>query len=134
MRKIKTLTIEEVIKIHDDILNNSGGLAGISLHKSLEAALNRAENYSFYEDVNDLFEIASIYCIAIAQGHLFNDGNKRTAFSIMYNFLSINGYELEAKSEVIVDIMLKVAEKKLTKKQLSKWIKENVLVLDLIKK
>lgn len=64
MRKIKTLTIEEVIKIHDDILNNAGSLAGISLHKSLEAALNRAENYSFYEDVNDLFEIASIYCIA----------------------------------------------------------------------
>ncbi|TLY48794.1 MAG: type II toxin-antitoxin system death-on-curing family toxin [Gammaproteobacteria bacterium] len=116
------------MKIHDDILNNSGGLAGISLHKSLEAALNRAENYSFYEDVNDLFEIASIYCIAIAQGHLFNDGNKRTAFSIMYNFLSINGYELEAESEVIIDIMLKVAEKKLTKKQLSKWIKENVLI------
>lgn len=86
MRKIKTLTIGEVIKIHDDILNNSGGLARISLHKSLEAALNRAENYSFYEDVNDLFEIASIYCIAIAQGHLFNDGNKRTAFSVMYNF------------------------------------------------
>ena len=52
----------------------------------------------------------------------------------MFNFLSINGYELEAKSEVIVDIMLKVAEKKLTKKQLSKWIKENVLVLNLINK
>ncbi len=127
MHKIKALTIEEVIKIHDDILNNSGGLVGISLDKSLEAALNRAENYSFYEDVNDLFEIASIYCIAIAQGHLFNDGNKRTAFAVMYNFLEINGYELNAKSEVIVDIMLKIAEKKLTKKELSKWIKESVL-------
>lgn len=134
MHKIKTLTIEEVIKIHDDILNSSGGLAGLSLHKSLEAALNRAENYSFYEDVNDLFEIASIYCIAIAQGHLFNDGNKRTAFSVMYNFLEINGYELEAKSEVIVDIMLKVAEKKLTKIELSKWIQKNVLALNIIKK
>lgn len=127
MHKIKALTIDEVIKIHDDILNNSGGLAGIALDKSLGAALSRAENYSFYEDINDLFEIASIYCIAIAQGHLFNDGNKRTAFSVMYNFLEINGFELDAKSEVIVDIMLKVAEKKLTKKELSKWIKENVL-------
>lgn len=45
----------------------------------------------------------------------------------MYNFLEINGYELDAKSEVIVDIMLKVAEKKLSKKELSKWIKENTL-------
>lgn len=127
MHNIKTLTTGEVIKIHDDILDNSGGLAGISLDKSLEAALNRAENYSFYEDINDLFEIASIYCIAIAQGHLFNDGNKRTAFSVVYNFLEINGYELDAKSEDIVEIMLEVAEKKLTKKELSKWIKQNTL-------
>jgi hypothetical protein len=37
MHKIKTLTTEEVIKIHNDILDNSGGLAGISLHKSLLA-------------------------------------------------------------------------------------------------
>ena len=57
MRKIKTLTIEEVIKIHDDILNNSGGLAGISLHKSLEAALNRAENYSFYELTLNIIDV-----------------------------------------------------------------------------
>lgn len=45
----------------------------------------------------------------------------------MYNFLEINGYELDATSKIIVDVMLKVAEKKLTKKELSKWIKENVL-------
>ncbi len=129
MVKIKTLTLNEVIKIHDDILNTSGGLEGVSLNKSLESALNRAETHSFYEGITDIFEIAAIYCISIAQGHLFNDGNKRTAFSILYNFLEINGYELEANSDDIVNIMLKIAEKKITKDELVNWIKGNVLVL-----
>ena len=129
MVKIKTLTLNEVIKIHDDILNTSGGLEGVSLNKSLESALNRAETHSFYEDITDIFEIAAIYCISIAQGHLFNDGNKRTAFSILYNFLEINGYELEANSDDIVNIMLKIAEKKITKDELVSWIKGNVLVI-----
>jgi death on curing protein len=129
MDKIKTLTLEEVVKIHDEILKNSGGLAGICLDKSLESALKRAETYSFYEEVDDLFEIAAIYCISVAQGHLFNDGNKRTAFSILYNFLELNGYELEASSADIVDIMLKIAEKKITKNNIVKWIKKNIVKL-----
>jgi death on curing protein len=82
MKRIKTLAFIEVIKIHNDIIKNSGGLPGISLDKSLESALKRVETHSFYEGVTDLFAISSIYCTAIAQGHLFNDGNKRTAFAI----------------------------------------------------
>lgn len=127
--EVKTLTLEEVINLHDSILKDSGGLPGISLNKSLEAALNRAETYSFYEDVNDLFEIAAIYGIALAQGYLFNDGNKRTAFSVIYNFLEINGYELEATSEAIVNIMLDIAEKKITRDKLVEWLKIHTIKL-----
>lgn len=124
MIQFKNLSVEEVIEVHDNIIKTSGGFPGLSVNKSLESALNRAATYSFYENISDLFEIAAIYCISIAQGHLFNDGNKRTAFSTMYNFLQINGYNFNADSHDIVETMLKIAEKKLIISDVAQWIKK----------
>lgn len=67
--------------IHDAVLN-PGELPGRARDKSLEGALSRVENRLAYGVIGDIFDLAAAYAIAVACGHCFNDGNKRTALRV----------------------------------------------------
>jgi death-on-curing protein len=121
----KNLDAATVIEIHGDIVEEFGGLAGICPDKSLDGALGRIDNYVYYEGVEDIFLIAALYGIALAQGHIFNDANKRTAFLSMYDFLLINGYLLLPESLDGTDTMVSVAYKKISHEELAKWLEKN---------
>jgi len=129
--ELKVLGDDEVILIHDRILSESGGLSGLSLNKSLTSALNRIDSHITYADVTDIYEIAALYAIVIAQGHVFNEGNKRTAMVSMINFLFLNNIMLEASNQAIENKMVKIAEKKVTRAQLTAWIKKHSTVAKL---
>jgi death-on-curing protein len=124
MKNTKTYSPELVIELHDIALEFSGGLPGFAANKSLDGALQRIDNHIFYEGLSDLFEIAALLAIAIAQGHVFNDGNKRTAFAVMDNFLQVNGYELNSPPAETTEMMVDVAEKKISSKKLAAWLKK----------
>jgi death-on-curing protein len=123
--QLKLLREEEIITIHDSALFASGGLGGLSLDKSLSGAIHRIHHHLTYEDVDDIYEIAALYAIVIAKGHVFNDGNKRTAMISMINFLSLNDINLVVSNQVIENMMVKVAEKKISKAKLISWIKKH---------
>ncbi|WP_250464388.1 type II toxin-antitoxin system death-on-curing family toxin [Caballeronia sp. GAFFF2] len=75
------LNAEFVIVAHDDILAWEGGLPGFAQAGpgGVDAVLARVENHAHYAGLDDIFGIAAMYAVAIARGHVFNDGNKRTA-------------------------------------------------------
>ncbi|MEE8272057.1 MAG: type II toxin-antitoxin system death-on-curing family toxin [Alphaproteobacteria bacterium] len=77
--------------------------------------------------MSDLHEIAALYGVAIAQGHVFNDANKRTAFVSMATFLDLNGFDLVAASSEIVDTMVEVAENRLDVSELAQWLRARTL-------
>ena len=122
--EIKTLTEKDVLFIHDEVLAASGGLPGLGQDRSLASALHRINNYITYEGTTDLHEIASYYAIAIAQGHTFNDGNKRTALLCMDKFLDFNDITLAAPDDELEDMMVTIAEKKISHKKLVTWLKK----------
>ncbi len=119
----KTLSENDVIEIHEMILSESIGLPGFCESRPLVSALKRIDNHIAYDYVSDIYEVAALYAIAIACGHTFNDGNKRTAMVSMVTFLILNGIRLMALNEEIEDIIVEVAEKKVDKKKLAEWIK-----------
>lgn len=62
----------------------------------------------YYNQVDDLFEIAAWFGIAIAKGHVFVDGNKRTGLAVMLTFLEIQGVTIQEKTgldDLMVDIV-----------------------------
>ena len=59
----------------------------------------RIEMRVYYLEMNDVFDVAAVYCSYIAHGHPFNDGNKRTAFGSLDTILSLNGFELNYSGE-----------------------------------
>lgn len=79
---MKHLTALQVIVCHDENVRRYGGLPGIVDAARIEALLARVRNHERYEGVTDVFELAALYCVAIARGHAFLDGNKRTALQL----------------------------------------------------
>lgn len=125
MAEIQYLTIDDVLRFHLKVLENTVEDAGISPDMSLGSALNRIDDHVYYTGLNDLFEIAALYAIAIAKGHCFQNGNKRTGMVSMASFLFLNGIDLNADDKEIEDIMVDVVEDKITQQQLAQWLKAN---------
>lgn len=56
-----------VIEIHDLILSTEPGLVGRHGDGPVEGALSRVENRVLYQGLDDIFEIAAMYAVAIAR-------------------------------------------------------------------
>ena len=89
--------LAEVLAIHQDQVVRYGGSHGVRDPGALEAALFRPQT-GYY---NDLIEEAAALWESLCQNHPFIDGNKRTAFAVIYTFLRINGYMITAGADDI---------------------------------
>lgn len=121
----ETITLQDVIDIHDEVIKGSGGINGLSRDKSLEFALFRIDHRIHYEGLEDVYEIAAWYCFAIARGHTFIDGNKRTAFICMTSYLSAYSIELEfnESDEELANFMENLANGEVAIESLVIWLK-----------
>lgn len=105
------LELDFVIAIHDEILVDLGGLPGFAAAGigGVQSALARVENHAYYNGVDDVFAIASLYAVAIAKGHVFNDANKRTGLSCALTYLKRQDI-LIPKIQALEDVMVDVAD------------------------
>ena len=117
------VTAELADALHDSVLN-PGELQGRARDKSLEGALARVENRLAYGMIEDVFDLAAAYCVAVAQGHCFNDGNKRTAFRVMDAALAFNGFQRDWNTEATGQIIIRVAQGLMDEVQLAEWLRE----------
>ncbi len=102
---------EDVIRIHDDLLETYGGQSGILSEYALESAI--AQPYVTWggEFLHPtVFHQAAAYLFHIANGHAFADGNKRTAFGVMVTFLEMNGYLLELSEDEAYALAMSVVK------------------------
>lgn len=112
-----------VIAVHNEILRQTGvGREGCHIEK-LESVLGRIDQQIYYNDVNDLFEIAAWYGIALAKGHAFVDGNKRTGLAVMLTFLEIQGVSIH-ESTGLDDLMVDIVESQEQHENLAKIVSD----------
>lgn len=114
---------QDVIDLHDDVLN-PGELQGMAGDKSLEGVLGRVESRLGYGQIADIFELAAVYCLAISQGHVFNDANKRTAFAAMDSCLSNHGVVVDWVAKEVGDTVIHVAQGKIDETELAEWLRQ----------
>ena len=119
------LTIDIVIAIHDAVLNE-GELAGLALDKSLEGALARVENRLAYGMIEDAYDLGAAYAIAFAQGHCFNDANKRTAHQCMDVCLDLNGVQITWTATEIGPVIIRAAQRLLDEGELAFWLRKHL--------
>ncbi len=116
------LTTDLVRAIHDAVLN-PGELAGEALNKSLEGALARVDNRLAYGMIGDAFDLAAAYAEAIAQGHCFNDANKRTSHQSMDVCLDLNGIEIRWETEEVGRRIIALAQREMAAEDLAAWLR-----------
>ncbi len=117
------LSTELVEALHDCVLN-PGEIAGRARDKSLEGALARVDNRLTYGLIGDVFDLAAAYAIAIAQGHCFNDGNKRTAFQAMETCLDLNGVQMGWQATEIGPAIIRAAQRLMDEGELAEWLRQ----------
>lgn len=108
--------------IHGAALN-PGELTGCARDRSLEGALLPVGNRLPYGLIEDAYALAAFYGEAIAGGHCFNDGNKRTAFQAMDVCLDLNGIQITWKVEDVGDRIILLSQGKPTADALAEWLK-----------
>jgi death on curing protein len=118
------LTLLEVLAIHDRLLADFGGAAGIRDPGGLESALFRPQT-GYYDDT--VAEAAALL-ESLLVNQPFVDGNKRTAFAVADIFLRLNGHRIVASSddayEAVVDA-LESSEGRFTR--LEVWLRAHIV-------
>ena len=108
---IRFLAAEQIITIHEELLEKWGGDEGGghrgALYEGVDAAVQAVKN-SYYETVS---ELAAAYAVYIVQGHVFSDGNKRTGCGAMLAFAASNGERLAVSPRRLKELMLEVQER-----------------------
>lgn len=120
------LRIHEVLAIHARGVEEFGGLHGVRDGGALEAALTAAENRAYYEQAT-LITCAATYAYHLTQAHAFVDGNKRVAAAVSEIFLELNGAELRATNDEIVDLFLVIAAGQVARQSVEQWFAERVV-------
>ena len=88
--RIRFLTVDEVLAIHDVLVETFGGPSGVRDAGMLESALFRPQT-GYYDD---LAEVATALFESLLMNRPFVDGNKRGAFFATDVFLRLNGWKL----------------------------------------
>jgi death-on-curing protein len=115
----------EAVAMNARALALFGGLeGGVRDQTLLQAALARPLNKWHYEERRpEIFELAAAYAFALCKGHVFHDGNKRTAHAVAATFLEVNGWSQDAPQAEIVTMMIAVADGSKTERDLATWFR-----------
>ena len=122
--KIQHITLDVVIAIHDNMIEQYGGSFGIRDLGLIQSALARPQASFGGKDLYPtIFDKASALFHSLIFNHAFVDGNKRTTVTTTARFLHINGYELKATDKELVNFPLRVENKHLSIEQIVQWLK-----------
>ena len=126
MAKTNFLTLEQVLAIHFDQIENYDGSHGVRDLSLLESAVMRPQASFMGEDLyEDLFAKAAALFHSLVLNHPFIDANKRTSTVATGWFLHLNGFDLKVSLKGLEEASLNIESKKWDLEQISKWIKEH---------
>lgn len=109
------------VTVHDWIIENSGGSAGILDLGRLDSALEHIQNDDYYPTFE---EKLTHLVFAINKLHAFNDGNKRSSLTLGAYFLTLNGYDycVDRFFQEMENIVVAVADNQINKDLLQRLI------------
>ncbi len=125
---MKFLSLFQILELHRQIISQSGGSLGIRDIGALESALAQPKmTFDRKELYSTLEEKAAALAFSLSSNHPFVDGNKRVAHAAMEVFLFLNGHEISAPVDEQEKLFSKLANGKLTRRELSEWLKKKMI-------
>jgi len=112
------ITVDEVVKIHDKIIEETGGHSGIISYGNLDFIVSRMKIAKIIE------RKAAILFYGILTAHPFLDGNKRTAIVSLDSFLRGNNRKIMVSDDELWDIAHRASEEKLKFEDVVNWFRK----------
>jgi len=120
------LSVEEIISLHERIIDKTGGSHGVRDKGLLESAVYSADNS--FDDVElypSVEEKAARLMFALTSNHAFVDGNKRIGVFTMLITLELNGIFLKFSQKELIELGLSVADGSWNYEKILDWIKSH---------
>lgn len=120
------LTVEEVIALHDKLIDRTGGSHGLRDQSLLESAVYSA--MSAFEDSEaypSVEEKAARLLFSLTNNHAFVDGNKRIGVFTMLMTLRLNNVTIKYTQAELITLGLSAADGKAGYHEILTWIREH---------
>ena len=125
---MRYLELRELLQLHQLLLDQSGGMAGIRDLGALEAALAQPRmTFGGSELYPCVAEKAAALGYSLIKNHPFVDGNKRAGHAAMEVFLVLNGYEFQATVNEQARTILQVASGELGRDAFTAWLQAHLV-------
>lgn len=125
---MRYLTLVQLLEIHQRVIQQSGGAAGILRLDGLEAALAQPrQTFEAVELHATLVEKAAALGYALISNHPFVDGNKRTGHAAVELFLLLNEYEIRAGIDEQEQLILGIAAGRISRQEFAEWLSEHMV-------
>ena len=118
-----TMTVSEILRLHQKLLDATGGLSGTRDLGLLESAVYSANQVFGEEEAYPTVEQrAARLAYAITQNHPFVDGNKRIGMMVMLMTLRLNNVQIQYTQAELIQLGLSVADNSYRYEDILAWI------------
>ena len=122
------ITLQDVLIIHEKLIEEFGGSTGVRDINLLESALARP--FSGFGDVEFYptpAQKAAALVESVVVNHPFIDGNKRTGYVLMRLMLMLYGKDIDATQTEKYDFVIKIASGIISLTAITDWIEEKIV-------
>lgn len=125
---MKVLSKQQILKLHEMLIAQSGGSPEIRDDGLLDSALNTPfQSFGNTELYPSLLEKAARLGYGLIKNHPFVDGNKRIGTHAMLVFLAINNAELSYSDDELIHLILGIAAGEYDDKHLLNWLQQHLI-------
>jgi death-on-curing protein len=121
------ITYQEVLEIHEVLIEAFGGASGVRDEGLLQSAIDRPfAGFGDAEFYKTPAEKAGAMVESIVKNHPFVDGNKRTGYVLMRLLLIQAGQDLQATQDEKYDFVISIASGQLAFPEIVAWIQNKL--------
>ena len=120
---MRTLSKLQVLLLHEQLIDSTGGTHGLRDEGLLESALTAPfQSFAGQSAYPSLQQKAARLCFGLVKNHPFIDGNKRIGAHVMLVFLALNGLVLSYTQDELSDVILRLANGQIGYEALLEWL------------
>ena len=121
------LSKEQILLVHQQLIERYGGAPGVRDEGLLDSALNAPfQSFGGYEFFPTVVDKAVRLCIGLVKNHPFHDGNKRIGAMALLVTLDLNNIDLHTNSSELSEIILQFAASNVDDEFLLQWVKDRI--------
>lgn len=121
---VRWLSVDDLVELNEYIIRitTPEEPIGVRYETGLASAKEAPALTRWYKQTEDMFLLAAILLSRLIKNHPFYNGNKRTAYLAAQTFLYINGYDLAAPSDEILNLCDGLARDDYTESEVASWL------------